>query len=140
MAKTSGFSNATMRSFRLAVAQINHAAKQIKDETGSSIRMFAEEILTDVKDSRPGHGVPVDTGALRGTGQVKSEGKKHPKVSIAFGGPAAPYALVQHEVLKFHHTVGESRYLVRGLERWRPELSAAYASFKTKVNKIVKKS
>lgn len=48
---------------------------------------------------------PVETGALRGSGHVKT-----PKVSaseieieIAYGGPAADYAIYVHEDLDAHH-------------------------------------
>ncbi len=74
--------------------------------------------MTDVKASTPGHGVPRDEGILAGTGKVT--GPSGGVVTLRFGGPAAPYAVVQHENLDFRHTVGEARYLVRGLERWQP--------------------
>lgn len=101
--------------------------------------------MTDVKASRAGHGVPVHTGfspstgkptgrtggALRSTGRVEgpSEGKR-PQVTLSFGGPAAKYALAQHERLDYKHNLGEARYLVRGLERWRAGQSQALDALK----------
>lgn len=82
------------------------------------MRVVGELIMTDVKASRPGRGVPVDTGTLRSTGRVVEDGKD---ILLVFGGSAAPYALVQHERLDFQHTVGEARYLVRGVERFKKE-------------------
>lgn len=81
----------------------------------ASLRVQGEALMTDVKASRPGKGVPVDTGALRSSGTV--EGPDNHKVEVSFGGPAAPYALAQHERLDYSHSVGESRYLVRGWRR-----------------------
>lgn len=137
MAKTSSFSSGTMRSFRRAAMDINTAMKKIKHVEGPAYRMIGEEIMTDVKDSRPGQGVPVDKGTLRDTGRVDGGDNEKKPVTLSFGGAAAPYALIQHEVLKFRHKLGEARYLVRGLERWRPASSAAYAYLKGRVTKIM---
>ena len=82
----------------------------------SGLRVIGETIMTDVKASRPGEGVPRDTGELAGSGRV--EGPDAGVVRLTFGGAAAPYALRQHEELGYRHTLGEARYLVRGLERW----------------------
>lgn len=57
--------------------------------------------------------VPVDTGTLRSTGSVSEPSmlSQHPEVSLGYGGPAAPYALIVHEDLNAHHTVGKAKYL-----------------------------
>jgi hypothetical protein len=119
-------SRATVRSFQRAARNIAKAARSTHGSFGTHLRWIAEEIMTDVKDARPGHGVPVDEGTLRDTGRVDGpSGGKNPQVSLSFGGAAAKYALIQHEVLTYHHKIGEARYLVRGLERWRPSTSKA---------------
>lgn len=89
--------------------------------------MIGEEIMADVKASRPGAGVPRDTGVLASTGRVDGPAPTPlgPFVELSFGGAAAQYALAQHEILTYHHKVGEARYLVRGMERWKPGGSAA---------------
>ena len=119
----------TTQSFRAAAKRINKAARELSSVTRRGPRMIGEEIMADVKNSRPGRGVPLDTGALRSTGRVEGGTSAAPaalqRVELSFGGPAAPYALIQHERLDYHHTVGEPRYLVRGLERWRPGSSMA---------------
>jgi hypothetical protein len=109
----------TQRSFRQAARSIERLAKEMDRRVPSGLRVIGEEIMTDVKASRAGHGVPVREGILRSTGRVK--GPDRGEVEISFGGAAAPYALVQHERLDFRHTVGEARYLVRGLDRWKPD-------------------
>lgn len=57
--------------------------------------------------------VPVDTGALRSTGQVKQPEitGSAVRVELGFGGPAAPYALFVHEKTENHHNVGRAKYL-----------------------------
>ena len=107
----------TRKSFNAAAKQIDRLNKGLKLKTGSGLRLIGEEIMLDVKASRPNEGVPVDTGALRSTGRV--EGPTNNEVELSFGGAAAPYALKVHEEIDVPHRVGESRYLVRGMNRWR---------------------
>ena len=97
--------------------KIETLARAGGDANVSGARVIGEQIMTDVKASRPGAGVPVDTGALRQTGRVDGPDARG-VVRLSFGGAAASYALRQHEDLSYRHTVGEARYLVRGLERW----------------------
>lgn len=123
----------TRRQFRAAARKINtYVAKVGRRAFPRAIRMIGEEIMTDVKDSRPGHGVPVRDGVLRSSGRVievaTASGK--PSVELSFGDASAPYALMQHERLDFHHPVGEARYLVRGMQRWRAATSRAWAALK----------
>lgn len=75
---------------------------------------------------------PVDKGTLRGSGFTLTASLSNlgPDASptaearalvrttpsevtavVGFGGPSAPYALVQHERTDFHHTVGQAKYL-----------------------------
>ena len=106
----------TEASFRAAARKIESAGHQLGEKNISGLRRIGEEIMLDVKASRPGAGVPVDKGTLRGSGRV--EGPTQDEVTLSFGGAAAPYALEQHENTALRHRVGESRYLVRGLDRW----------------------
>jgi hypothetical protein len=66
-------------------------------------------IITDSQN----HYVPVLTGALRSSGHVDQPViiGKSVSVTLGFGGPATPYALIQHENLEFRHTVGQAKYL-----------------------------
>ena len=111
-------------SFRRAAERIGRLADVLtKQKLPGGLRGIGEEIMTDIKSSAPGHGVPVDTGALRATGRV--EQLTPTLVELGFGDDAVDYALVQHERVDYQHTVGEARYLVRGVERWQPESSQA---------------
>lgn len=124
------FSKATQAIFRREARRLSAAARAIDAELGkpgSGLRKIGDEIMTDVKASRPGAGVPRDLGTLARSGRVDgpvSVGNR-PVVTLSFGDDSAPYALVQHERTDFRHTMGESRYLVRGMERWQPNGSAA---------------
>ncbi len=128
----------TTESFRRAAQRISNAARSMGSINGQALRMIGEEIMTDVKASAPGHGVPVDQGTLRSTGRVDgpSAATGKPSVTLSFGGAAAPYALTQHENMSYRHTVGEPRYLVRGVERWTPSKSGAWAWLRKRLNSI----
>lgn len=129
----------TESSFREAARRIRAFQRRFAGSAGQAARIVGEEIMTDVKASRPGHGVPVDTGVLRSTGRVEGPGRAE-RVVLSFGGAAAPYALVQHERLDLHHEVGEARYLVRGLERWRPGGSAALKALEDMAEEAVRRA
>jgi hypothetical protein len=79
------------------------------DRSAVGLHLFAEEVMGDSKDNY----VPVDEGILKGTGVVSpiQRSGRSLRVTLAYGGPAAPYALKQHETEEFNHTVGEWKYL-----------------------------
>lgn len=85
---------------------LNKYGARAKRETMKHLFKEATGIMTVSKASF----VPVDTGALRSTGYVKPA---QDFVELGYGGPAAPYALVVHEDLEAHHTVGSAKYLER---------------------------
>lgn len=119
---------ATERSFKQAAKKIERALKTLDTGIASGLRVIGEEIMTDIKANSAGHGVPQDEGILKGSGRVT--GPTNGEVTLSFGGAAAPYALRQHEDLTLRHRIGEARYLVRGLDRWKPDGSAAYNALK----------
>jgi hypothetical protein len=57
--------------------------------------------------------VPVLTGALRASGRVEPPQIAGTEITVilGYGGASAPYALVVHEDLQAHHTVGSAKYL-----------------------------
>ena len=111
-------SAATKASFRRAAQRIEKLRQNLGRSAKNGLRMIGEEIMLDVKASRPGAGVPVDKGTLRSSGTVDGPNALG-QVTLSFGNAAAPYALRQHEEMHYHHEVGEARYLVRGVERWQ---------------------
>ena len=98
---------------------------------------IGEEIKTDVAASRPGKGIPRDFGVLASTLRVRAPGAH--RVFLTAGGAAAAYALVQHEKLDLQHDIGEARYLVRGIERWKPDGSAAMEAMKDQSEEAAKR-
>lgn len=122
----------TRASFDAAAKRIKKYARGVEGGLGVGLRLVGEEIRTDVEASAPGRGVPRDYGTLASTGRVDGPAGTvtNPQVTVSFGGAAAPYALVQHERTDYHHDLGEARYLVRGMERWRPDGSAAMAGIR----------
>lgn len=57
--------------------------------------------------------VPVRTGTLKNSGRVLKPVKvgNRWQFDMVYGGPAAPYALQQHETPWYHHAVGQWKYL-----------------------------
>lgn len=129
----------TRDSFEEAADAFAELERKMKEVPEKGLRAIGEEIITDVKASRSGKGVPVDTGTLRSSGTVEGP-KSDGTVVLAFGGPAAPYAIAQHERTDYSHTVGESRYLVRGVERWQPDGSAAVAAIRAMTVQAIARS
>jgi hypothetical protein len=62
--------------------------------------------------------VPVDEGVLKGSGHVEAPARAGDEihVTLAYGGPAEAYAIVQHEHEGYHHTVGQAHYLSEPLQ------------------------
>ncbi|MFP3947154.1 MAG: hypothetical protein ACLFWG_00355 [Longimicrobiales bacterium] len=104
------------RGFDRVRRKLKRMASEAGAETASGTRILGEHVVTDVKNARPGRGVPVDRGTLRNTGRVTGPDTDG-VVRLTFGGASAPYAVVQHERTDFSHRLGEARYLVRGVER-----------------------
>jgi len=108
-------------------ARIAALGKDVPGGVGVGLRAVGESIMTDVKTSLPGRGVPKDTGALQRSGRVTGPlgSDTEPRIRLSFGGSSAPYALRQHETLEYYHDDGEARYLVRGVERFAEDGFAA---------------
>jgi hypothetical protein len=63
---------------------------------------------------------PVDQGTLKGTHGVERDDRS---VAVGVGGPAAPYALRQHEDATLHHTVGTDHWMEKALKNKMGELN-----------------
>ena len=50
--------------------------------------------------------VPFDTGVLSGSQKIENATFSNLTATIGYGGPAAPYALVQHENPDYQHSAG----------------------------------
>jgi hypothetical protein len=79
---------------------LHRAGKLFATAIEKALYRRAEAVMTKAKRDH----VPVDTGNLRASGHVEPPERKGRDVSVtmAFGGPAAPYALAVHEHLSKH--------------------------------------
>src|SRR6059036_477727 len=87
-------------------AQLRSIAETVPGGIEQALREFGETVMTDAKATY----VPVDTGALRASGFVDGPDAAG-TVTLGFGGPAAPYAVIVHEDLTVTHKVGQAKYL-----------------------------
>lgn len=92
------------------VRAVRARAKVFPGKVKRALYREAETIMTDSKENY----VPVDQSILKNSGHVIMD-KTRIAVHLLFGGLAEAYAVVQHEVLTFHHTVGGPKYLERPL-------------------------
>lgn len=89
--------------------------KKMEKDTLQGLFFAANRVMTLSKTTY----VPVDQGILRSTGRVGKPKKTRREfmVELFYGGPAATYALIQHERPDFSHTVGQWKYLETPLLR-----------------------
>ena len=124
------------RRTRLNLRKLERDTPQL---VGKALFQQAERIMTEIKTVPI---VPVDTGVLRNTGHVqppKNDGRGV-SVTLGFGGPAAPYAAIQHERLDYHHPVGQAKYLSEPLNRnLRTIKRAVGAAVRAAVRRLPKK-
>lgn len=95
----------------VVVAGLEALLGKIPEAAAAALFQEGEAIMADAKANY----VPVDTGVLRASGMVAAPEIDGNTVSVAmgFGGAASAYALVQHERLDYHHSVGGPKYLER---------------------------
>lgn len=88
---------------------LNEKGAQAVQALGAALYQEAEEIMARSKASY----VPVDTGALRASGQVTGPAISGTQASVVlgYGNSSVKYALIQHENLSYKHTVGQAKYL-----------------------------
>lgn len=85
--------------------KLKSMGRSASHELGKALYIEGEGIMGQSKSMF----VPVDTGLLRSTGHVEIP-RPGPLVLLGYGGPAAKYALAQHENLG-RHKVGQRKYL-----------------------------
>lgn len=115
---SSGITVEGIDEFKANLAALNEA---LPNDLAKELYREGEEIMTASKERY----VPVDDGVLKGSGFVakpsfvgSNQFGKIITVSLGYGGPAAAYAVVQHERMDYKHTVGGAKYLeLPALER-----------------------
>lgn len=95
------------------IRELANALRRTRAEMRAAIKagvsMAGEQIRTESMRR-----VPVDLGVLRASHYVTEPEERGGIVSVVVGcggGPAEPYAIVQHERLDFHHNEGEAKFL-----------------------------
>lgn len=109
---------------RRAKAAFKAVGESADEALGAALYKEAQRALNT---SRPL--VPVHTGVLRASGVVLQPERMAGRVRVVlgYGGAAKTYAVVQHENLRFKHTVGQARYLSEGVRRSLPGASQRVA-------------
>ncbi len=90
-------------------AKLRNAAVAGPTAVLATLYQEAEVVMTAAKTDF----VPVETGALRASGFVEPPVANAfgGSVTLGFGGPSAPYAVIVHEDLTKRHPVGQAKYL-----------------------------
>ena len=139
----------TIRGLDQVQRRLAAVASQVEGQVGAALRAEAEIEMTEAKKR-----TPVDTGALRGSGHVTGPhvavvsgtpsgrnlmgqfqsagarsfgGQQVVSVTMAFGGPAAPYATKVHEDLEAFHRNGQAKFLESVLLESAPYLAQRVA-------------
>jgi len=89
--------------------QLELMGKDAKQALSVAMMQSARDVANEADEL-----VPVDEGILRATQDVSPKGMftNRPQVTISYGGPSAPYALVQHERTDYEHPGGgQAKYL-----------------------------
>ncbi len=117
-------------------AALQHLVATVPEAVGNALRAEAEIEMTEAKRRTPvwnparkvppGH-VP---GTLRASGIVTGPTVDGADISVrlAFGGPAAPYALYVHEDMEAFHASGQAKFLESTLLESAPYLAARVAA------------
>lgn len=92
---------------------------------GDALEAESEIEMTEAKRR-----TPWDTGNLRASGHVQPAkvGGGEVKVTMGFGGPAAPYALFVHEDTEVLHKHGEAKFLESTLRESAPYMAERIAT------------
>ena len=111
-----------VRGLRRTVRQLGKISKHFQIELPMFVKSQGENIMTESKQE-----VPVDEGTLRSTGHVTQPKIRFNKVSVKlrYGGPATPYAYIQHETPPsvFSHEDGQKwKFLEDPAMRAIPEM------------------
>ena len=92
-------------------------ARSAPKKLAAGLYQVGNEALTASKKR-----VPVDTGALRMSGQIDAPKVSRDEVSVrmGYGDTAVDYALIVHEDTTAKHITGQSHYLSSVIDELRP--------------------
>jgi len=105
--------------------RLTELLNSVPQKVAAALYAEASNILTEAQKR-----TPVEFGTLRASGHVVGPTTEGGNVSviIAFGGPAAPYAVYVHENMEAHHNVGQAKYLESVIVESSPKLAARVAA------------
>ena len=116
-----------LRGLDAALRRLSDLAEKAPDAVGAGLFLEANNIMADAKTR-----VPVDQGVLRASGYVAPPVMERgsPVVELGFGGPAASYAVRQHEDTSLRHPDGgEAKFLEKAADQARPGIAGRVAAF-----------
>lgn len=102
--------NVQIKGLNEARKRLSSLKKKFPRKLKAALVRRCELIMTDSKENY----VPIDQSTLKNSGHVVVDPNKI-AATLAFGGPAEAYAVIQHEREDFHHEVGGAKYLERPL-------------------------
>lgn len=96
-----------------ARANLGRVTVDLRRKAAGALYEIGNEVMAESKRL-----VPVDTGALKGSGYVTAPAVDGGKIEVelGYGGPAAQYAVRQHEDLSLRHPGGgQAKFLEQPL-------------------------
>ncbi len=107
-----------------SAANIRKMSRAVRKRYYEELLKLSKEILAISKEKY----VPFLHGPLKRSGKVKGYPGRYPVVYISFGSAEVPYALMQHENLKFFHPGGKkAKYLELAVDDVRPKMERRLA-------------
>jgi len=98
------------------IRRLGATKAQVHDACGEGLFRFGSKIMSI---SRAEY-VPYKTHTLQKSGMAHEPEWRGDTatVTLSYGGPGIPYALIQHERTDFHHPHGQAKYLETPVKRF----------------------
>lgn len=105
-------------------ASLQQVIRDLPGIVGPALRAESEIEATEAKLR-----TPVNTGVLRNSIHVEGPYQRGQRIScdIVAGGAAAEYAIIVHEDLEAHHTVGQAKYIESVINESAPHIAERLA-------------
>jgi hypothetical protein len=113
-----------LRGYTAMIRKLNNAIKRMPRVIEAAL--YAEAQIERTESMKR---TPVDTGTLRSTHVVRPPVTQNGNttVTIAVGGPSAPYAIYVHENLEAQHKSGQAKFLESTLKESAPYMAQRVA-------------
>jgi len=95
-----------MAGIKAILRNLRSEMREVEGEAEDAMKEIAHEILREAKER-----VPVDTGNLKSSGEVRQSTSG--EYTVVF---TAEYAMDQHENLTYHHDNGEAKFLENAIQ------------------------